>query len=301
MDADEITGRDGRLANALGNALQYAANEAIIFAALEEFFSPKPAQLAEGVIQQEALNEQVHRVTMLYGDAPKIIFQAENEPKPLFDTYLFASINEALETFHRARRSLCRAQTFMIGEHMLRTNPELLNIPEDEKVRELFQKNAEDVFWEHAETTFIRLASYWDRLGQILDFAFFSIRQYERDGFSAVVDRIRANPLRMRPELAETDAWLAIWTYKRLAGEGGLDWLLSRRNLLVHSLHLGSSRDTANDEIFISAFNHLDERVREKLKPGDPKVEIGRLHVHLAQAAALLPQVLTLCELQKKT
>jgi hypothetical protein len=141
------------------------------------------------------------------------------------------------------------------------------------------------------------LAGFWDRLGQILDFVFFSIRQYERDGFSAVIDRIRANTLRMQPALADSEAWTAIWTYKKSEREDGLQWLLSRRNLLVHSLHLRPTDEQANDELFASAFNHLDSRLRRDLAPGTPEQEIQRLHTHLNQAAALLPQVLSMCQL----
>lgn len=134
-----------------------------------------------------------------------------------------------------------------------------------------------------------------------MDFAFFAIRQYERDGFSAVVDRIRANTLRMQPLLETSVAWRAIWAYKKSEREDGLQWLLSRRNLLVHSLHLRPMSDSQDDEIFESAFNHLDVRLRRDLAPGEPEKEIQRLHVHLGHAAELLPRVLTLCELRAKT
>lgn len=301
MSTDEDADREDRFADAIGGALQHAANEAMVLSRLEEFFSPKPAQLATNEEEAKALNALVDRVTTLYGGIPRLIIQGINEPKPVYDTYLSAAIHEAIEVFKRARRSLCRAQAFMIGTHMLKTNPELLTLPEDGEIRRLFESSAESVFWEHTETTFIRLAGFWDRLGQILDFAFFAIRQYERDGFSAVVDRIRANTLRMQPQLETSAAWREIWTYKKLEREEGLQWLLSRRNLLVHSLHLRPMSESQGDEIFESAFNHLDTRLRRDLAPGESEREIQRLHVHLGRAAELLPQVLTLCELRAKT
>ena len=289
--------REDRLADALGGALQHAANESLMIARLEEFFSPQPARLAASAVDVKALEDLADNVTRLFGGVPRLIIQAINGPKPIYDTYLSAAIDEAIEVFHRARRSLCRAQAFLIGAHMLAKNPEFLKLPDDPKVRNLFQTSAEGVFWEHTETTFIRLAGFCDRLGQILDFAFFSIRQYERDGFSAVVDRIRANTLRMQPELASSAAWIAIWNYRKSEREEGLQWLLSRRNLLVHSLHLRPEGETPNEEIFASAFNHLDSRLRRDLAPGTPEQEIQRLHTHLSQAAELLPHVLTLCQL----
>lgn len=289
--------REDRLVEALGGALQHASSEALMIARLEEFFSPQPARLAENAEEVKALEDLADKVTKLFGGVPRLIVQGVNVPKPTYDTYLSAAIDEAIAVFHRTRRSLCRAQAFLIGAHMLKERPELLSLPNDPKVRDLFQTSAEQVFWEHTETTFIRLAGFWDRLGQILDFAFFSIRQYERDGFSAVIDRIRANALRMQPALARSEAWNAIWNYKKSEREDGLQWLLSRRNLLVHSLHLRPAGDAPGDEIFESAFNHLDTRLRRDLAPGTPEQEIQRLHTHLNQAAALLPKVLLLCQL----
>jgi hypothetical protein len=294
MSSDPSSAED-RLADALSDALQHAANEALVIAKLEEFLSPQPARLASGPEQVKALESLADTVTRLHGGAPRLIIQGINDPKPAFDTYMSAAIDEAIEVFHRARRSLCRAQTFLIGAHMLKERPELLNLPEDPKVRAMFQTSAQNVFWEHAETTYIRLAGFWDRLGQILDFSFFSIRQYERDGFSAVIDRIRANTMRMNPRIAAKPAWQAIWKFKKSEKEDGLQWLLSRRNLLVHSLHLRPIEQADDEELFTSAFNHLDERLKRDLKPGTPEEEVARLHGQLANAAALLPQVLELC------
>lgn len=301
MYGDADTDREDRFAEAIGGALQYAVNEALVLARLEEFLSPKPAQLARDENAVKSLNDLATRVAALYGDAPQLIIQGINDPKPIFDTYLSAAIDEAIEVFKRTRRSLCRAQAFLIGTHMLRTKPDILGIPKDGEAHQVFLRTAESVFWEHAETTYIRLAGFWDRLGQILDFAFFTIRQYERDGFSAVVDRIRANALRMQPQLESSPAWQAIWAFKKSERRDGLQWLLSRRNLLVHSLHLRPLDEPKDEELFESAFNHLDARLRRNLAPNEPEKEIEQLHIHLAQAANLLPQVLTLCELRAKT
>jgi hypothetical protein len=296
MSSDESNAED-RLAEALAAALQHAANEALVLARLEEFFSPQPAKLASDTTQEKRLEALSDAVTRLHGGAPRLIIQGVNDPKPSFDTYMSAAIDEGIEVFHRTRRSLCRAQTFLIGAHLLRERPELLQLPPDPEVRGLFQRSAERAFWEHAETTYIRLAGIWDRLGQILDFSFFSIRQYERDGFAAVIDRIRANTLRMRPELGAHASWQAIWKFRRSEKEDGLQWLLSRRNLLVHSLHLRPVGEAGDEEIFTSAFNHLDQRLTRDLKPGTSEEEIHRLHGQLTQAATLFPEVLELCRM----
>lgn len=289
-----------RLAAVLGDVLAHAATETPILARLEEFFSPQPAKLAASEDAAKALNSQVDRLEAIHGGAPRLIILGINDSKPKYDTYMSAALDEVIEGFKRARRSICRAQAFMIGAHMLRSNPEFLNLPSNVEVQRAFQNNTEAVFWEHAETSFIRLAGYWDRIGQVLDFAFFSIRQYERDGFSAVVDRIQANVLRMHPYLEKTESWRAVWSYKKSESENGLQWLLSRRNLLVHSLYLRAAENAEDNELFESAFNHLDVRLRNKLAPGTPEKEVERLHAHLSQAAALLPHILTLCELHAK-
>lgn len=287
------------LADVLGDTLAHAANEALILARLEEFLDPRPPKLATTKEHAEALNEAIDRLVREYGGPPRLIIQFANEPKARYDTYLSAALDEVLKLFDRTRNSLCRARAFLIGMHFLETNPGLINVPADAppEVHRFFRDGASNAFWEHAETCYIRLAGYWDRIGQVLDFAFFGIRQYERDGFSAVMDRIRANALRMHPDMARIPAWEALWKYKKSEREDGLQWLLSRRNLLVHSLHLRpKEQDDAEEELYESAFNHLDARFRESLAVGTAETEVNRLHVHLATAAELLPSVIALCQ-----
>src|SRR3989338_9180641 len=103
-----------RLANVLGDALAHAANETLILSRLEEFFSPQLAKLAASEDAAKALNSQVDRLVAIYGGAPHLIIQGINDPKPKYDTYMSAALAEVIEVFKRARRSICRAQTFMI-------------------------------------------------------------------------------------------------------------------------------------------------------------------------------------------
>jgi hypothetical protein len=99
---------------------------------------------------------------------------------------------------------------FLVGSGMHERMPEVLNLPPDKEFRDLLVKRVNAAFWEHAETSFIRLASYWDRIGQLLDFVFFGIRQYERDGFPSVMDRIQNNWAAVDPALREMAAWKAL-------------------------------------------------------------------------------------------
>jgi len=290
--------RTDRLADVLGDTLAHAANEALILARLEEFLDPKPPKLAASKEHADALNKSIDALVREYGGPPRLIIHFTNEPKPRYDTYLSAALGEVMQVFNRTRNSLCRARAFLIGMHFLETKPSLINIPEDAplEVHSFFRNGASNAFWEHTESCYIRLASYWDRIGQVLDFAFFGIRQYERDGFSAVLDRIRANTLRMHPDIGSLPAWELLWKYKKSEREDGLQWLLSRRNLLVHSLHLRPTEPEEPEELYESAFNHLDARFRESLAVGTPEIEVNRLHVHLTAAAELFPYVIELCQ-----
>jgi hypothetical protein len=184
--------QNDRLASVLGDTLAHAANEALILARLEEFLDPKPPKLATSKEHADALNKSIDTLVRLYGGPPRLIIHFTNEPKPRYDTYLSAALDEVMRLFDRTRNSLCRARAFLIGMHFLETKPNLINIPEDAppEVHSFFRDGASTAFWEHTESCYIRLAGYWDRVGQVLDFAFFGIRQYERDGFSAVLDRI---------------------------------------------------------------------------------------------------------------
>jgi hypothetical protein len=135
-------------------------------------------------------------------------------------------------------------------------------------------------------------------LGQLLDFAFFNIRQYERDGFPAVVDRIAANYVPLSPRLSESSSWQAVRSYQTSEKADGLKWLLRRRNLIIHSLHLRARPvdSEAGDPLFDAAYNHLEQSMQRRLATGSRDEELAQLHRHLTQAASLFGYVLTLCE-----
>jgi hypothetical protein len=277
-------------AQVLGNVLMQSVNESLLMAQLEAFdlFSPMPASLPVG--DDSPLDGKLHELSATLGGAPRLIVIEDGEPKPQYDTYVAAAIQEGVNAFMRARTSVCRTQIYLIGSALIRREPDLMNLPDDPNIRRILIDETENRFWEHVETTYFRLASFWDRIGQILDFAFFNIRQYERDGFSAVVDRIRTNFIPMSSSLRDSPAWERLRKFQCSEQNDGLKWLVRRRNLLIHSLHL---RPAANDEpdnpIFMSAYNHLEEAIRIKLRAGTPEQELNYLHQHLQAAAALFP------------
>src|SRR5260370_20530220 len=186
------------------------------------------------------------------------------------------------------RSSICRTHIYVLGSSLIKEVPELMNLPEDPEIRGIFVSDVERYFWEHAETSYIRLASFWDRVGQLLAFAFFNIRQSEHDVFSAVMDRISPNLLPMNQTDEPPAEWKRLKEFQKTSKIDGLQWLSRRRNLLVHSLHLRPLRgNEAENPIFTSAYNHLDQAIRNKLLQGTPEEELGWLHQHLSTTAAL--------------
>ncbi len=285
-----------KFASIIGNTMQYVANESLLIAQLEQYFDPKPASIVGDDASIKELQNRVEKLVESLGGPPRLIILADGDPKPRYDLYPSAALHEVINMFHRTRKAVLRAHMFMIGSGMVRQKPEVLTLPDDEDFKKLILQNTEKTFWEHAETAFIRLASYWDRVGQLLDFAFFRIRLFERDGFSSVVERIRNNVVLVYPALATMPAWERIRSYQTSEKPDSLKWLLRRRNLLVHSLYLRPLAEAEDDPIFESEFNHLDASLREKLAPGSIDEELRQIHVHLSKAAQLFPDVLDLCE-----
>lgn len=288
-DDPELEDDSERLAKVLSNVLLLSANETLTVTQMEAFsiFDPMPAKLdlEEGSI----FESELRRLSTALGGPPILIMTNEGEAPPQFDTYADAAITEAIGAFMLARSSICRTHMYMIGSVLIKEHPELIdNLPQDPDIRRIMITMVEKYFWEHVEISYIRLASFWDRVGQLLDFVFFNIRQFERDGFSAVMDRISANFLPLNQTNVRSAAWARLRGFQLSEKPDGLKWLLRRRNLLVHSLHLRPLRqDEADNPIFTSAYNHLDEAVRNKLRQGTVEEELIVLHQHLSAAATL--------------
>ncbi len=112
------------------------------------------------------------------------------------------------------------------------------------------------------------------------------------------MDRIHNNIAPIHSEIKISPVWKALRKFQISEQEDGLKWLLRRRNLIIHSLHLQPILDSSeNNELFESAYNHLEIKLRDKLKPGLPKIEIEKIHLQLSAAADLFKHVMTLCEM----
>lgn len=285
-----------RLAEDIGRLLDFTLNEPVLLRRLEKHYSPKPAKLASSDVEVAALKERLDRLTDLLAGA----VEAAHTPSvpaspPVLDTYAASAISEVLEAFHRSRSSVCRAHVFFIARGVLIEHPDFLRSPERS---EEYRPAAEAAFWDHVETALIRLASFWDRVGQLLDFVFFGVRQFDREGFASVLDRIRSNFMPLYPDIGLCPSWTRLRHYQQSEREDGLKWLVRRRNLVIHSLHLrpGPIMEPSHPAL-VSTYNHLEVSLEEKLKPESPKHELGRLHNHLFAAATLFADVLTLCEI----
>ncbi len=280
-------------------ATAYSANEPLIFARLYQFLDPKPADLTEGSDQASALKERTLRLQQLLG-GPDLQALVPNKPtKTRYDTYMAAALEESILMFNRARSAVWRSHMHCLAVSVIEKTPEGLTWPSDPAIAIFMKSYPLEIFWEHAETAYIKLASFWDRLGLLLDFVFFNIRQFDREGFPAVMDKIRNNFLPMHDELRHSASWDRLRSFQTSEKIDGLKWLLRRRNLLIHSLHLRpwDGDKIPDDPIFESAFNHLEESAKKNLAPGTRHQELSNLHSHLKMAAGHFHDVLALCEL----
>lgn len=291
-----------RLVESLGELIKYTGNESVLLEKMDEFFSPHPAKLVQTKAEVKDLEERLEKLSEKLGEPMRLNIADEDESKlQLFDSYGAAALQEILTTFHRCRRTTSKAHLFFIGASLVMNHLDWFKPPLNKEDALDYSRTLEKRFWEEAETAYIRLASFWDRVGQLMDFVFFNIRQYERDGFSSVMDRIRVNYIPLYPILDTNVAWHELRLYQTSENKNGFKWLIRRRNLLVHSLHLDSFYEIEKEHpMFTSAFNHLKESIKMKLNPGTPEQELNQVHSHLKAAANLFKNVLDICDLGSK-
>jgi len=283
-----------RFLKVLGNAVSFVTNEALVLAQYEAVQEGKFAKLWRADDNGE-FDKQVTRVVKHLGGPPELYVLRDDEEPPPADYYPEATMREAFAVFSRARKSVLRAHLFMAGSSLLAEQPGVMDLPKNPDAADLFIKEAQAAFWEHAEAAYIRLYSFWDRVGQVLDFAFFNIRKFDQNGFTAVMDRIHSNAVPMDHRLKNSNSWKRLRSFQTSEKEDGLKWLIQRRNLVVHSLHLHPVQ-TDEEGVFKSQFNHLDAAHREKLRPREPAEEVGLLIGQLDRAGALFSDFLGVVE-----
>jgi hypothetical protein len=292
---EEDTTQENHLSTVLGNAVSYVTNEALVLAQYEVWQEAKFSRLWPEN-DNGAFDKRINQVVEHLGGPPEFYLLRHDEDPPLADNYPSAALREVFDVFQRARKSVLRAHLFMTGSTLLAQQPEIMNLPADPNAASVFINQAEAAFWEHAEAAYIRLYSFWDRVGQVLDFAFFNIRKFDQNGFNAVMDRIHANVVPMNAFLSASGSWKRLRSFQTSEKDDGLKWLLPRRNLVIHSLHLHPVK-TDEEGMFKSQFNHLAAAHSEKLRPRDPAGEVALLVGQLERAGGLFRDFLTLIEL----
>ena len=299
MTSDDEQLHHERLQKVLENVVPYVTNEALLLAQFELLQEGKFARLWPKN-DNDGFNKRMEQVEEHLGGPPRfyVVRDGEEAKVPPADNYPHAAMQEAVEVFERARKSVVRANVFMTGSSLLAMRPDLMELPKEPEMAAVVIRLAEEAFWEHAEAAFIRLSSFWDRIGQLFDFAFFNIRKFDQNGFSAVMDRVHNNVAPMDKQLKDSSSWKRLRTFQTSEEDTGLKWLLQRRNLIVHSLHLHPVT-TDEEGMFKSQFNHLDAAHREKLRPRDPDGEVTALVGQLDQAGSLFAECLSLVLLSR--
>jgi len=286
---------NNRILTVLSHAVSHVSNEALILLQFEAIQKePFPQLWPPGDNGQ--FSKRMDRVAEHLGGPLDAYLVREGGQVPPADHYPPAALHEAVAVFARARKSVLRALMFSAGSQLLAENPDLMDLPDDPAVTSAFVSQSQSAFWEHAEAAYIRLYSFWDRVGQVLDFAFFNIRKFDQNGFNSVMDRIHVNAVPMDGRLRGSGSWKRLRAFQCSEKEDGLKWLLQRRNLIIHCLHLHPI-EPVQEDVFNSQFNHLDVAHREKLRPRSPRDEVDLLVGQLDRAAGLFSGFLTILEM----
>jgi hypothetical protein len=292
--AKKVETKQNSLETVLGEAVSFVRNEALLLVRYEMAQERKFATLwLEN--NDGDFDKRINRVLEHLGGPKEVYLLRTGQQPPPADNYPEAAMREAFAVFSRARNSVMRAHLFMTGSSLLAEQPDLVGLPEHPEASAHLIKKAQDAFWEHAEAAYIRLSSFWDRVGQVLDFAFFNIRKFDQNGFTAVMDRIHSNAVPMNNPLKYSTGWKRLRFFQGSEKEDGLKWLLQRRNLFIHSLHLHPV-EADEEGVFKSQFNHLEATHREKLRPREPAEEVALLMGQLDRAGALFSDFLTIAE-----
>jgi hypothetical protein len=305
-DEEQSTPEQQRLVELISRLVAHVANEPMLRTRYEAEQQDKFARLCQKG-DGEAINKRLDEIVLHLGGPPRLYILRRGEIPPPEDGFPGAALQEVLAVFERARAAVIRAHMSHVGIRLMRQHPGIMPMPDDPKAVAVLDKHWQESFWEHAETAYIRMASYWDRVGQVLNFAFFNLRSFKYEGFQSVMDRIHDNVAKMDGQFAKRGEWQRFRTFQASSKDDGYKWLQERRNLIVHSLHLqpiapneesnfveGGKSD--NDTVFTSQFNHLDHAHREKLRPRDSAGEVILLVTQLDRAAALFNDFLSLLE-----
>lgn len=286
------------LVETLTRVMSHAANEPMLIKKMELYLSPHPANIYSDEADAKDLTQYIRKFLNRIDPQLKLIIGCDGEPPLQRDkirTYQIDISNELTDCFRVSRTAVCRLHMFYITYESVMVNRDWW-VDMSEEDAKTYSHLLSNSFWDALEISTIRLVSYWDRVGQLLDFVFFNIRQYERDGFPAVIERIKKNFAVTFPDLASNASYKAFVEYANSEKLTGFKWLTRRRNLAVHSTRF-RPYEHRRDIMFEYEFNHFETRVVRDLALKSPKEELELIHSHLDKAAELFRGVFELANL----
>ncbi len=234
----------------------------------------------------EAIEDARSRLEIRLG-AKKLVVWDRNEPRPVvrLDTFGSSAVDELIGgaiAFDRA----------MVCAHIQRTGSEVWAESErgsGTRTDEARFQLVTGLLWEAVEVGYFRACAYWDRVGQLLEFIFFNVRDY-REGFSATIQRMKTNfesdELPMQ-SLAGCDHWQYLKKFRNRRHEN----LTSKRNVIAHRRGASSCRVEDSPSERDNYFDHLNATAG---KFTNLDSEICFLNDHVKEAWEALPHVLEL-------
>jgi hypothetical protein len=207
------------------------------------------------------------------------------------DTFGAAALFEMSMGFFRAHQAVEDAFLYALAIERPPGSPR-----PDKEVESYDRYVLTNAFLGHWEVAAMRLCGFWDRVGQLLDFVFFNIRQYEHDEFAKVIERIRENFVKPRPTaFAPCPSWEWLWQYQNSEQDTGYRWLKSRRNLVAHRLCMRDASMLGIENPLARISSNLLDVARVKLALGTVEDESRRLRAHHDAAAQGHWEAILLC------
>jgi len=230
-----------------------------------------------GDTEVEALDKTVRKLELRLGSAKVEVYSKGDPAREVgIDTYPGSVITEIYDAGIAFSKAVARAYVYFDALQAHKT-PEALKVPRKPPG---FAKLIEWDLWEHIEIGYFRAAAFWDRIGQLLDFVFFNVRDY-REGFAATIKKLKTNfdaenlpfpPLRQSPD----------WKFLRNFESNAHGMLTSKRNILAHrrAFREATVRKPTDSEakiIFVPFSDHLDTAAT---KFSDAPEELNFLRSH---------------------
>lgn len=133
-------------------------------------------------VEVDNLNSVIKKLSDILDAPPQFIIQMEGEDKPVFDTYIESLLNEIVYSIRKVISSVKNVETY----HMLSFYS---NYYEDREFSGFLTDIYAKEFWGKTEIAYIRMASTWDRIGQLLSFIFLILDNMTGKGFFLLYSR----------------------------------------------------------------------------------------------------------------